>query len=178
MYKNTNKKEILKKYLALRQILDKRIKELEVLHSKHLLCNKGCSDCCKVDKTVNSIEAEIVKQSLLKLPNKAILKIKTNYSKEICTFLHNDDCLIYENRPFICRSHGLPILYYLEEQAGIDFCPKNFKEFSIDNGFLENEILDMIRFNNELIQLDQLFCKTCLNENWIPTKRINLFELL
>ena len=44
-----------------------------------------------------------------------------------CPLLVEDRCSIYESRPLICRTQGLPLLLEAEDgEAEIDFCPLNF----------------------------------------------------
>ena len=44
-----------------------------------------------------------------------------------CPMLVEDRCSIYESRPLICRTQGLPLLMEAEDgEAEIDFCPLNF----------------------------------------------------
>jgi hypothetical protein len=77
-------------------------------------CKKGCSHCCYQTIIISSWEAE----QIAKKTNKKIAEFKgynpetdsreelTNrYTGQPCTFLVNNECSIYEVRPFICRTH-------------------------------------------------------------------------
>ena len=58
--------EILFQYQNLIFKVDSVCRELEELHQEHLICKPGCSQCCEVERTVCSVEAYIVEQSLIK----------------------------------------------------------------------------------------------------------------
>lgn len=87
-------------------------------------CKPGCSQCCHIPVTLNRFEAEViaaqigVKLASPKLPKLLIPTVEglqadkakfTDYIKGFnavpCTFLKNNECSIYENRPVICRGH-------------------------------------------------------------------------
>lgn len=67
--------------------------------------------------------------------------------------LVNDRCSIYELRPLICRTQGLPLLLETEDgEAEVDFCPLNFTA--------ENAVADLDEAH--LVPLDELNLKLAL----------------
>lgn len=85
-------------------------------------CKNGCSQCCYVSLSVFNIEAQLIKDwfTALEISEKEVLKekwlapvqVKENFfgeAKESCPFLLNESCSIYEVRPIICRTQGLPL---------------------------------------------------------------------
>jgi len=46
--------------------------------------------------------------------------------KGACTFLYEGQCSIYEARPLICRTQGLPL--FVASENVLDYCPLNFKD--------------------------------------------------
>lgn len=105
--------------------IDKITKELETINRDIIHCKKGCFFCCIDDITVWEIEAKHI-----------INQIKINCVKIVphppgkCVFLNNDGaCQIYQFRPYVCRTQGLP-LRWIEEQNEEqieyrDICPIN-----------------------------------------------------
>lgn len=82
--------------------------------------------CCVDELTVFEVEAQNIRQSHLNL-----LQTAVPHALGACAFLDPDGaCRIYEDRPYVCRTQGLP-LRWLEEEASGDFvelrdiCPLN-----------------------------------------------------
>jgi Fe-S-cluster containining protein len=87
-------------------------------------CKAGCADCCVDGLTVFAIEAEEIAQH-----HAAVLE-EEPHPPGACAFLDGERrCRIYEHRPYVCRTQGLP-LRWLEEDAeevyeARDICPLN-----------------------------------------------------
>lgn len=98
-------------------------------HSEHMACKQGCFECCKVDLNIFSTEANFIEESiaLLSKEEKEVVldSLKKNSLSGYCPFLIEQSCAIYNFRPIICRSQGLPL--YVESEDRIDACPLNFK---------------------------------------------------
>lgn len=141
-----------KDYYELRKKLDSRISELEQIHSKHMICKNKCSSCCMSFKVL-PIEWHAIEE---KIGNNHSYKQKEN--KDDCKFLINESCSIYENRPLICRTQGLPIVHYNEETEIWDLlaCELNFTNVS-DNYFTEDNCLFMDEYNETLREINQDF---------------------
>ncbi len=123
-------------YRKIRLEIDGQCQKLHEEHKAHTQCRKGCSACCMNFSVLpiefHSILAEIKKQGVPKM----------NETDEGCLFLVNNGCTIYEFRPSICRSHGLPILNMDSEGENweLSYCPLNFENadeeyFTLENGF-------------------------------------------
>lgn len=76
----------------------------------YVACSKGCNHCCHIQVAITGLEAQLlgnrigVKPSVLKPPR---LRPQTDFDYTTpCTFLEDGACSIYENRPFVCRSHS------------------------------------------------------------------------
>ena len=103
--------------------MDARAGELAALHGARLQCKRGCSGCCLDGITVFAIEAERIRAN-----NEALLAHGTPHPVGACAFLDAEGaCRIYADRPYVCRTQGLP-LRWLEEERGVelrDICPLN-----------------------------------------------------
>lgn len=99
-------------------------------HTSKMECKSGCSKCCYTDISVFEVESELVEdwfnqKSVEEKENlKKIWKGKNNSGA--CGFLYDEKCTIYEVRPIICRTQGLPL--HLSSENVLDYCPLNFKE--------------------------------------------------
>lgn len=73
----------------------------------HLKCCKGCSGCCRDALTMSEAEAAVIRKLY---PNVGKL---SPHASGTCPFLdENGACRIYEARPYICRTHGLPMRWF------------------------------------------------------------------
>jgi Fe-S-cluster containining protein len=104
-------------------------------------CRQGCTQCCHVDLSVFSVEADFIRQwwnqlseseRKLRREQWAMAQAKgKNLLDQIvspCRFLIEGGCSIYEARPVICRSHGLPLKRLEGEREEVDICPLNFTD--------------------------------------------------
>ena len=142
--------EALKKYLKLRSKIDELADKLHAVHKDHMQCKKGCDLCC-MDYQIFPVEFESIKQAIQDKP------IETTKSKEgSCIFLKEHVCQIYEHRPIICRTHGLPLLFMNDDQWELSACELNFTEF---DDFSEENTFPQDRFNSQLFMLNKEFIK-------------------
>lgn len=112
--------------LAIHVRVDERAAELARRHAARLQCAKGCTDCCVDDLTVFEVEADRIRRGHVEL-----LQSGQPHPRGKCAFLDADGaCRIYEDRPFVCRTQGLPLLWFEETADGDitesrDICPLN-----------------------------------------------------
>ncbi len=98
---------------------------LHVLHGDRLECRRGCSSCCTDDLTIWDVEAEPIRRQHAEL-----LATGEPHAAGGCAFLDAEGgCRIYAERPYVCRTQGLP-LRWIEEEDGHDvelrdICPLN-----------------------------------------------------
>ena len=113
---------------AIQEIHDRVDVEAGVLHRRHagrLQCRRGCIDCCVDDITVFEIEADHIRRHWSDLLEQGL-----PHPPGRCAFLDGDGaCRIYAQRPYVCRTQGLP-LRWLEERDGVtvelrDICHLN-----------------------------------------------------
>src|SRR5690606_12272526 len=83
-------------------------------------CASGCDKCCRVERTVFGIEADLIRTYVGSNPISKTTESEVN----VCAFLENGRCSIYPVRPSICRTHGL-VLRHGDE---ISHCDLNFVE--------------------------------------------------
>ena len=80
--------------------------------------------------------------------------------KSSCTFLVDGACTVYEARPVICRTYGLPSLQRNEKsEAEISWCELNFTNVQDDFAFQADGIIDIDTLNAKLAGVNSLFLK-------------------
>lgn len=111
---------------ALHHEVDEGARELEGIHGDRLRCRRGCCFCCVDEITVFEIEAEWIRKG-----HPQLLSAGEPHPAGGCAFLDDDGaCRIYEHRPYVCRTQGLPLRWEDETSSGEptelrDICPLN-----------------------------------------------------
>ena len=105
--------------------IDRATRRLHTVHAARLQCRKGCSACCVDDLTVFEVEAAQVR-----LHHAELLAVGTPHAAGSCAFLdERGACRIYAERPYVCRTQGLPLRWSEETEHGSvelrDICPLN-----------------------------------------------------
>lgn len=125
----------------------------------HLACRKGCDDCC-LHLSLFAVEAASVAEAIRILPalqqQKLRERAKNARHDGPCPLLEDHVCLIYQARPMICRTHGLPILSRVDGNAEVDFCPENCRELTALSGDM---IIDLDRLNTALTAINGLYLR-------------------
>ena len=99
--------------------------ELAAHHGSRLRCRRGCASCCVDDLSVWEVEAAKIARDFPHL-----LRHQQPAPAGGCAFLDQGGaCRIYDSRPYVCRTQGLP-LRWVEEVEGQwqewrDICPLN-----------------------------------------------------
>ncbi|MFP6653982.1 MAG: YkgJ family cysteine cluster protein [Myxococcota bacterium] len=106
--------------------IDRDVSRLSKIHASRLQCRRGCSSCCLDDLSVTPIEAEKIRRA-----HGPLLRNAEPNPRGACAFLDPEGaCRIYEDRPTICRSQGLPLRILFENESaeieeGRDICSLN-----------------------------------------------------
>jgi Fe-S-cluster containining protein len=105
--------------------IDRATRRLRLVHAARLQCREGCSACCVDDLTVFEVEAAPVRRHHAEL-----LATGTPHAVGACAFLdERGACRIYAERPYVCRTQGLPLRWSEEGAEGAvelrDICPLN-----------------------------------------------------
>lgn len=145
------------------QELVKRVDELCATISArlegHLACRKGCDACC-LHLSLFPVEAAVVAEAIKLLPSGQRVQLReraTNASPDgPCPLLEDHVCLIYQARPMICRTHGLPILSRIDGEPQVDFCPENCRELTALSGAM---VIHLERLNTALIAINALYLR-------------------
>lgn len=106
--------------------VDEVAKPIAERHGDRLRCRVGCHDCCADGITVFEIEADRIVAR-----HEELLEHGEPHAEGACAFLDGEGrCRIYEDRPYVCRTQGLPLRWIEEDDDGgayesRDICPLN-----------------------------------------------------
>jgi Fe-S-cluster containining protein len=120
----------LANYYTLVAKVDELCSRIQSEFAEQLSCHAGCSSCCR-HITLAWVEAMALATALHRLPPNEVeaIQLRAQYAKPNgpCPLLVDDHCVMYDFRPIICRTHGLPILTEELSDSSIDCCPRNFQ---------------------------------------------------
>src|SRR5215471_16429049 len=159
-------------YRQLVEQVDKWTAEMVRRYQAHLMCRKGCDLCCQRKFTVSAIEGYHIATLFHQLP--AAVQRAVRKRKQSCTFLIKGACSVYESRPIICRTYGLPSLHRNQQAEGeISWCELNFTEVPNDFAFKADGIVDIDTLNVKIEGVNSLFLK----ESGLSQQRIAMDEI-
>jgi len=80
-------------------------------HADDMRCAPGCDMCCHDRLTVTTVEADAVRAFVAELRDDARARLRECVERDDpCVALDGAGrCQIYDARPLVCRSHGVPI---------------------------------------------------------------------
>ena len=101
--------------------VDREAQTIAAKHGARLRCTRGCSACCVDDLTVFEIEADAIREA-----HGELLSTGVPHPEGACAFLDDEGaCRIYDARPYVCRTQGLPLRWFAEQGEYRDICPLN-----------------------------------------------------
>jgi Fe-S-cluster containining protein len=152
--------------------IDKWTEEMTSRYRSHLVCRKGCDLCCQRKFSVSAVEAYNMAFTFSQLTPAQRAKVRPK--KSSCIFLVNGACTVYESRPVICRTFGLPSLHRNEKGEGVaSWCELNFTNAASDFTFQADGIIDVDMLNAKLAAVNSLFLK----ESGLTRERIPMDEI-
>jgi hypothetical protein len=104
------------RYRELTGKVDAFFARVEARHGDDMRCAVGCTACCHTRLTVTGIEAAAIVAAVDAMSDdrRAVLaataRLPNDDHDPRCAALDADGaCLVYEARPVVCRSHGVPV---------------------------------------------------------------------
>jgi uncharacterized protein len=147
----------LENYKQLTTRVDALCNAIEAAMGGQITCSEGCSSCC-TSITVFPVEAAAMREALENLPDQQAEKIHRHIAEhaddERCPLLLHHRCMLYESRPIICRTHGLPIIYTADGQRNSDCCPLNLTETESVSG---SSVVDLDKLNTLLVAVNSIY---------------------
>ena len=124
--------------------------KLHLVHFARTQCQRGCSGCCSDDLSVFSVESDAIK-----LAYALLLKLGTPHAIGGCAFLAEDGaCRIYEHRPYVCRTHGLPMRWFDEPETPVGAGTTTTVQTA-------HELRDICPLNEPGVPIDELAADQC-----------------
>jgi hypothetical protein len=110
----------------LHAVVDELVAPIVAAHGPRLRCRSGCNACCSDGLSVFAVEAAVIERH-----HGSLLDEGTPHEEGGCAFLDEAGaCRIYEHRPYVCRTQGLPLRWLERDEDGEpaevrDICPLN-----------------------------------------------------
>ncbi len=167
----------LSNYHALIAKVDGLCDSIRSRYADQIVCRKGCAECCSHISHF-PVEAVALARALMEMPSdhmKRFLNLAdTTQTDGPCPLLADNTCLLYDARPLICRTHGMPILFASPEGPRLDFCPRNFQNVESLPG---EAMLDLDQLNRILHAINQVFVEEFFT-NSAPPERMTIAQAL
>jgi Fe-S-cluster containining protein len=145
------------------QLLAKADQMFDIAAARHpgqFQCGAGCYACCQPGLTVTHVEAARIREWLSDHAELSrVIRSGDGMLADqgYCGMLDADGrCSIYEVRPLICRSHGMPVSWKTDEAEARDCCPLNFKEIDLDS-LDPGDVLSLDKLNMILSAVDHAY---------------------
>jgi len=148
--------------------IDVQVAKLATARFENVLqCRRGCDECC-MRFSVLPLEASVMTDIVGEY--KYLDKVSGG---DKCVFLSGSLCRLYDARPIICRTQGLPLGYIDEvtESIEVSVCHLNFPE---NFSFTHEDLLYMDGINQILAELNFQYCQSVSLD---PERRFDLEEL-
>ncbi len=155
----------LDEYRQARAKIDEAAAAVFERRARDIVCARGCSSCCVEGLSVLSVEAAAIRGLL----DDKGLSGRPAPPPGGCAFLDAEGaCSIYEARPIVCRTHGLPLRMSSSSSTAVapagarralrvlndvEVCALNFTEASA----LAADVLDAERIAALLLVVEQRF---------------------
>ena len=121
------------KFEELAKKVDSFFARVTVRHGTDMQCATGCSDCCHVRLTITPVEAAAIRSLVATWPSERRRDLAITGDADRCAALDPaGKCKIYDARPLVCRSHGVPIRLRRGSLPVIESCHRNFTRTTPD----------------------------------------------
>ena len=140
--------ESLKPLQSLQENASQFFERIQSRYGSAMKCRKGCSACCHVDLSLFESEAvrivqwaialpdderKALQERILEQPAETLGHDASGKIRPTCAALRNNECVIYNARPVICRTQGAPLQWKVsdansDEKLYRDHCPLNFAD--------------------------------------------------
>ena len=173
---NDTVRDLLVNYRTLVSRLDELCRNISGEFQEAINCRPGCSACCR-HLTIFPVEAAALLESLQKHPSDLSYLLPDSDLPEDgpCPFLKDNLCAAYQDRPIICRTHGLPILTGTGEEKTIDYCPENFQGIKSIHG---SAILNIDVINQTLVAINARFVHETDDSRFREKERFSLAQVI
>lgn len=170
--------EMLRNYRQLAARVDELCARIEADFRERIVCRLGCDGCCR-HLSLFPVEAAALSAALAEAPAALSAQIRERARAATkdgpCPLLKDGACLLYEARPLICRTHGLPLLGRRDGERFIDYCPLNFQGLE---SLPASAVIDLETLNATLAAVNRLFVKESGGDEDRAEERITIARAL
>ncbi|MDY0269642.1 YkgJ family cysteine cluster protein [Trichloromonas sp.] len=170
--------ERLRNYRQLVARVDELCARIEADFREQIVCRLGCDGCCR-HLSLFPVEAAALAAALAEAPAVLAAEIRDRARAAAedgpCPLLKDGACRLYEARPLICRTHGLPLLGRRDGERFIDYCPLNFQGME---SLPASAVINMETLNATLAAVNRLFIKESGDEETRAEERISIARAL
>jgi Fe-S-cluster containining protein len=152
--------------VSLRARVDQHFAQAVARTPTQFACRAGCDACCHQRFSVFEVEAAPIRNALARIERedpearRRIRERGLDPNERACALLIDGRCTVYEQRPLICRSHGLPIGVRESDEPGsalrVDCCPLNFNSPEAERDIPRASVLVLDAINQPLAVLAEL----------------------
>lgn len=168
----------LKNYRDLVARVDALCGRIETEFGQHLACRKGCDACCR-HLSLFRVEGVALAEALGNRAAGQAARIRRRARLSAldgpCPLLDGGVCLLYDARPIICRTHGLPLLVRPGGERDIDCCPENFRGVE---SLPASAVLNLEVLNTTLATINALFVAEAFAGEPPGRERLTIAEAL
>jgi hypothetical protein len=137
---------------ALRANVDAFSGRVTAAQGRWMRCAPGCAECCEADFGIFPLEAEAVEDAARRLPDAIASQVADRLRRGLhCAFLVDRRCAVYDQRPIICRTQGLPLKL---DDGSRTACPLNFSAEGVLESVPASQVLALDVLNTVLGTID------------------------
>ena len=101
---------------------------VEARHGDAMQCRTGCSDCCHTRLTITRTEADAIAAHVAGWSAERRGALVHDVPDRCAALDPQGRCTIYDARPVVCRSHGVPIRLREGSLPVVRACHRNFTD--------------------------------------------------
>ena len=143
----------LRNLKALRHKVDEHASRVMAAYPQRFACRAGCDACCRSERNVSAVELHALREAVAALPPETRAQLQPGAEDRCSLLLPEGRCAVYEARPIICRSHGLP----LRMETQLDVCPLNFEGVELAT-LPKEDLLSVDTVTAILVVVNRLYC--------------------
>ena len=169
--------EHLANYRSLLSRVDQHCGKIHAEFVEQIACRAGCSGCCR-HLALFPVEAANLVTAVEQLPSevRSLLAGRIHWPENgTCPLLLDDRCTVYDNRPVICRTHGLPLLADVYGIQTVDCCPENFRGAAALPG---SAVLHLESLNSALVAINALFVAQNDEQRFTGKERFTIADII
>jgi len=175
---STSNHPLLANYIALRDRVDELCRSIGQGFATHIVCKAGCDRCCR-HLSLFPVEAFALAEAVRHLAPFRIDTLRKQAAASTpdspCPLLQDGLCLLYDVRPIICRTHGLPLVYTEDGTQHVDCCPDNFRDIGSLPG---SAVIRLDQLNTMLAAINAVFVNSLEKKGVVLPPRMTIAEAL